>query len=167
MVRKIEDFLTGWAYESEATLKLLNVITDDILDKPVTGYNRTLGFVAWHVVTSNIDMAVRTGLKIDGPSLDAPPPKKISEIADTYKKVSDTLAAEIKTKWTDDSLNIENDMYGEKWKNGNTLASILGHQTHHRGQMTVLMRILGLKTVPGVYGPSQEEWTAYGMEPKP
>ena len=40
----------------------------------------------------------------------------------------------------------------------------LSHQTHHRGQMTVLMRQAGL-TVPGVYGPAREEWAAMGMEP--
>jgi len=38
------------------------------------------------------------------------------------------------------------------------------HQAHHRGQMTVLMRQAGMK-VPGVYGPSKEEWSAFGMEP--
>ncbi|MCK4657684.1 MAG: hypothetical protein KAT85_11650, partial [candidate division Zixibacteria bacterium] len=34
---------------------------------------------------------------------------------------------------------------------------------HHRGQMTVLMRQAGLK-VPGVYGPSMEEWEHFGMK---
>jgi len=38
------------------------------------------------------------------------------------------------------------------------------HQTHHRAQMTVLMRQAGLK-VPGVYGPSREEWSQMGMPP--
>jgi uncharacterized damage-inducible protein DinB len=41
----------------------------------------------------------------------------------------------------------------------------MSHEIHHRGQMTVLMRQAGLK-VPGVYGPSREEWTAYGMPPQ-
>lgn len=41
-----------------------------------------------------------------------------------------------------------------------------GLETHHLGQMTVLMRQAGLN-VPGVYGPSKEEWTAYGMPEPP
>jgi uncharacterized damage-inducible protein DinB len=64
--------------------------------------------------------------------------------------------------WDDTSLDVEDDMYGEKWKRGFTLGSLVLHQTHHRAQMTVLMRQAGLK-VPGVYGPSREEWTTYGL----
>jgi uncharacterized damage-inducible protein DinB len=55
-------------------------------------------------------------------------------------------------------------MYGEKWKRAQTLASLVFHQIHHRGQMTVLMRQAGLK-VPGIYGPAREEWSAWGMSP--
>ena len=45
------------------------------------------------------------------------------------------------------------------------LSSLIRHQAHHRGQMTVLMRQAGLP-VPGVYGPAREEWKAYGQEPE-
>jgi uncharacterized damage-inducible protein DinB len=31
-------------------------------------------------------------------------------------------------------------MYGEPWKRGFVLSALIGHQTHHRAQMTVLMR---------------------------
>ena len=67
--------------------------------------------------------------------------------------------------WTDEDLEVEDDMYGEMWARGKSLAAVVGHQTHHRGQMTVLMRQAGL-TVPGVYGPAREEWAAYGMPPQ-
>ena len=43
-----------------------------------------------------------------------------------------------------------------------TLQILLFHQTHHRGQMTVLMRQAGLP-VPGMYGPAKEDWAKYGM----
>ncbi|MFN7118131.1 MAG: DinB family protein, partial [Saprospiraceae bacterium] len=39
---------------------------------------------------------------------------------------------------------------------------LVKHQAHHRAQMTVIMRILGMK-VPGIYGPSSEEWAALGI----
>jgi len=58
----------------------------------------------------------------------------------------------------------ELDMYGEKWARGHTLMVLCTHQTHHRGQMTVLMRQAGLK-VPGVCGPSKEEWAQFGLPP--
>jgi uncharacterized damage-inducible protein DinB len=57
-------------------------------------------------------------------------------------------------------------IYGEKWPRGLTLSILIGHQTHHRGQMTVLMRQAGLP-VPGVVGPSKEEWAAMGMPVQP
>jgi uncharacterized damage-inducible protein DinB len=167
MFRKIEDFLMVWSDESEATLKILNAIPDDVFDKPITGYNKTLCSLAWHLVTCIVSLANMIGLKVDGPGSEIPPPKKISELANTYKKVSDVFVSEIKTKWNDDSLNIENNMFGTSWKNGATLFTIVTHQIHHRGQMTALMRILGLKTVPGVYGPSKEEMAAFNMEAQP
>ena len=66
--------------------------------------------------------------------------------------------------WSDATLEVEDEMYGQKWPRGSTLQALIVHQAHHRGQMTVLMRQAGLK-VPGVYGPAREEWTAYGMQP--
>lgn len=48
------------------------------------------------------------------------------------------------------------------WKRGTTLGIIISHQIHHRAQLTIVMRLNGLK-VPGVYGPSKEEWKGYGM----
>ncbi|HBP64402.1 MAG TPA: hypothetical protein DD730_09030 [Desulfosporosinus sp.] len=55
-------------------------------------------------------------------------------------------------------------MYGETWTNGHTLRALIDHQIHHRGQITVLMRQAGLK-VPGIYGPSREDWRQMGMKP--
>ena len=68
----------------------------------------------------------------------------------------------MKTNWNDETLEIEDTMYGENWQRGMTLTALLMHQAHHRGQMTVLMRQAGLK-VPGVYGPAMEDWAAYGQ----
>jgi uncharacterized damage-inducible protein DinB len=44
------------------------------------------------------------------------------------------------------------------------LTVLLRHEIHHRAQMTVLMRQAGLR-VPGVYGPSREEWAAMQAQP--
>ena len=60
-------------------------------------------------------------------------------------------------------LMLEDDMYGEMWAKGKTLGVLVTHQIHHRAQLTIVMRLAGLK-VPGVYGPSNEEWAAMGMQ---
>ena len=73
-------------------------------------------------------------------------------------------AEQIKADWNDSTLNVSDDMYGEKWPRGMTLAVLVSHQTHHRAQMTVLMRQANLR-VPGVYGPAREEWAPMGVQP--
>jgi len=162
MFRKIEDFLGSWAYETEATLKVLENLTDGALDQKVYSEGRSLARIAWHIVQTLPEMGGRTGLKILGPAEGDPVPSAAAEISSSFKEAADSLAHEIRTAWGDTHLEVEDDMYGEQWPRGKTLAALLNHQTHHRGQMTVLMRQAGLQ-VPGVYGPSLEEWAAYGM----
>ena len=91
-------------------------------------------------------------------------PTQASAIVSAYDAVAQSLAEQIRERWTDATLPELDDMYGEKWKRGFTLAVLIRHQAHHRGQMTVLMRQAGLK-VPGVYGPAREEWLGMGMQP--
>jgi uncharacterized damage-inducible protein DinB len=162
MFRTIQDFLDSWRYERIATLKNLKCLTDASLSQKITPDSRSLGFLAWHLVISIVEMGSKSGLKIPGPPEDSPVPKNASEIVSAYDQASETLSAEVKSKWTDAMLLNEIDMYGQKWTIGATLTSIIYHQTHHRGQMTVLMRQAGLK-VHGVYGPSKEEWAHIGM----
>ncbi|MBS1517311.1 MAG: DinB family protein [Bacteroidetes bacterium] len=166
MFRTTEDFIKDWKFESDSTLKVINSLTDESLDQKISPDGRTLGFLAWHLAITIPEMMGLTGLKINGPGEKSPCPEKVSEILDEFKKASDSLIDEIKKNWNDDILQTEDELYGEKWKKGLTLFYLMLHQTHHRGQMTVLMRQAGLK-VPGIYGPSREEWISMGMEPLP
>ena len=163
MFRRVADFLKAWERESASTLKVLRALTDGSLAQAVTGDDRTLGRLAWHIATTPGEMMERTGLAVAGPAHDSPPPASAEAIVAGYeaaaRAVRDGVAA-----WTDASLEVEDEMYGERWPRGLTLQALVAHQAHHRGQMTVLMRQAGLK-VPGVYGPSREEWTAFGMQP--
>jgi uncharacterized damage-inducible protein DinB len=161
MIRKIEDFLLAWKSLSEGTARALDALTDEALSQPVVAGGRTLGRIAWHVVTSVPEMAFRTGLRFEAPAEDAPIPSA-AEMAATYRKLAEALAEAVRRDWTDETLLMEDDMYGEKWPRGRTLSVLMDHETHHRGQMTVLMRQAGL-AVPGVCGPSKEEWAAFGM----
>jgi uncharacterized damage-inducible protein DinB len=162
MFRMIADFLKAWTGEREATLRILKALTDDSLGQAVTDDHRTLGRMAWHLAQSVSEMMPRTGLTITEPAQDAPVPRSAAAIVEAYEKASKAVADEIVSKWTDASLEVEDEMYGEKWARGQTLRALIVHQAHHRGQMTVLMRQAGLK-VPGVYGPAREEWAGFGM----
>ena len=174
MFNTINEFLNDWQYESSATLKIFDSLTDQSLSQTVYPGGRSLGRLAWHITQMVYDMISKTNLvrtdsfgeseKIEGYEKDTPVPKSAKEIADKYNFISTKLSEELKKKWTDKSLDEEINMYGENWEKGTVLSSLIKHQAHHRGQMTVLMRQAGLK-VPGVYGPSKEEWAAMNMQP--
>lgn len=162
MYRTIEDFRKGWETQREGTLKILRALTDESLAQPVAADSRTLGRIGWHVVVSVGEMARHAGLQVDAPPDDAPMPASAAEFAATYEAVAGRLPDAVRAAWTDEDLSGLIDMYGEKWTRGLALAVLIGHEIHHRGQMTVLMRQAGL-VVPGVMGPAREEWAAYGM----
>lgn len=163
MYYTIEEFINDWKNEAGLTQKVLDTLTDESLNQQVTAEDRTLGRLAWHVVTSLDEMLSRTGLTIEAVKHETPVPSSAKVIADSYRTSSENMLAAIKEHWTDESLKEMDDMYGEQWPKGLTVSVIISHQTHHRGQMTVLMRQAGLK-VPGVYGPAREEWSEFGME---
>jgi uncharacterized damage-inducible protein DinB len=162
MYRTIQDFLTDWTQESESTLKMFKNLTDSSLNQKVSANGRTLGFLAWHIVLTLGEMGEKAGLKVDAPPENEHDPKEASVIVAAYEKAEASLARDVKQKWNDGMLAEEIDMYGEKWTRSATLNSLVKHQIHHRAQLTVLMRQAGL-IVPGIYGPSREEWSQFGM----
>lgn len=164
MFRRIADFEKSWAADSESTLKVLRAVTDASLGQSVTPGGRTLGRLAWHITCALGEMPGHVGLKVDSPGYESDPPGSAAAIAAAYERASRSLLEQIKT-WSDATLDIEDDMYGQRWARAFTLHALLEHQIHHRGQMTVLMRQAGLR-VPGIYGPAREDWAAMGREPE-
>jgi len=163
MFYKIDDFIKAWNQVSEGTGKIMDELTDGSLGQSIANHHRTLGRIAFHIAQTLGEMMDKTGLKLDGPNEKSALPSSVEEIRNGYKTSAASLTEQVKQNWTDESLLQEDDLYGEKWKRGLTLRILVDHEIHHRGQMTVLMRQAGLK-LPGLYGPSKEEWTVYGMK---
>ena len=163
MIHSIEEFLTDWGHESNSTQKILDAITEESLNLQINNDYRTLATLAGHIVTSLHEMLSRTGLDFVGADHESQVPLTAKEIADGYRTSSQNMIKAIQEQWTDESLKEIDDMYGEQWPKGLTLSVLSKHQIHHRGQLTVLMRLAGVR-VPGVYGPSREEWAEIGME---
>jgi uncharacterized damage-inducible protein DinB len=162
LIKSITDFENWWSNESPATRKILDVLTDKSLEQKVTDDHRTLGRIAWHIVQSMGEMAARVGIKVDGPGEKEPVPTSAAVIQRAYDKAAKSLLEEIKSNWNDETLLQEDDMYGSMWTRSFTLFVLIGHEIHHRAQMTILMRQAGLR-LPGIYGPALEEWSDYGM----
>lgn len=162
MYRKIADFESAWKYEVEQTTKLLRNLTDESLSQKVSEDGRELGFLAWHMAQTMEEMPKLVGLTVDAPSPETECPTDASAIADAFETAGNSVLEQVKENWTDETLEIEDELYGETWSRGMTLLYLMLHQAHHRGQITVLMRQAGLKVV-GIYGPAKEEWEAQGM----
>ena len=163
MFHTIEEFVAAWQGLTTGTQQLMDAMTDPSLDQPVADDHRTLGRVAWHIVQTIPEMLLNTGLRAEGPAEDAPVPASAQAIADAYRATSASLLEQIQNEWTDASLEVEDDLYGQKWKRGYTLTALLHHEIHHRGQMSVLLRQAGIR-VPGTYGPAKEDWASMNME---
>jgi len=163
MFYKIEDFKNEWKTESEATLKIFSNLTDESLNQEVYEGGRSIKDLAWHITNSLEEMLNTAGIPIEGFDENQPAPNSVNEIKEIYEKYSEAVVNSVTKNWKDENLKDEINMYGEMWSKGLILSILIVHQIHHRAQITVLMRQAGLK-VPGIYGPSKEEWQAMGME---
>lgn len=161
----IDDFIRDWKTEEEFTLKLFLNIDDEHLSPKASDNTRSLGRLAWHITQTLTEMNYKAGLLKEDSLEDKPIPATMKEIIDTYKKYSDELVNAVNTVWNDDDLRKSIELYGQTFERGQVLSMLVKHQIHHRAQMTILMRLHSLK-VPGIYGPSKEEWKSYGMEPQ-
>ena len=163
MVRRIDDFIEEWAFESESTSKVIagthrSVARTAGLARRAHGRHAGVAPCAddsRYALARRAGgdrtcraRATRLGVVTSGPPTIAPSRPRRDAIAST---------------WTDASLEEMRDMYGRPWKNGTTLRALISHQAHHRGQLTVLMRQAGLR-VPGIYGPAREDWASMGMK---
>lgn len=164
MYATIDQFIGHWQFESASTQSVFDALTDASLSREAYPGGRTIGRLAWHIAQTIPEMMARTGLKIDGVDEHAPVPSSAAAIANGYRAAAASLAEQIRSRWIDPTLEETDDMYGERWTRRMTLSALVSHQTHHRGQLTVLMRQAGLP-IPGIYGPTKEAWAQMGMEP--
>ncbi|MEH7109947.1 DinB family protein [Bacillus sp. JJ1764] len=162
MYTSIQEFIGDWTHEAGSTQKVFDALTDASLQQMVSAEDRSLGKIAWHIVTSTSGMLSEFGLKVEQVENANQVPDSAKEIADTFRKVTaDTMEA-VK-QWSDSSLSDKIHVFGREMAKAVTLDLLIKHLIHHRGQITVLMRQAGVK-VPGIYGPAREEWSLIGME---
>jgi uncharacterized damage-inducible protein DinB len=163
MFHTLAEFKRIWGFESAATIKILECLTDDSLPTMIDAEHRSLGRLANHLIETLTEMPKRMGLPLEE---EFPAHTTTAALVADYRAKSDALIAAIDATWTDAVLSEMRDMYGEQWTVSDALQSLVMHQCHHRGQMTVLMRQAGLQ-VAGIYGPAKHEWVHMNMQPLP
>ncbi|MGP4039238.1 DinB family protein [Gracilibacillus sp. D59] len=155
MYRKVDDFITDWKNGAQGTIQVLESLTDEKLDQAIVEGHSTLGWLGWHLATAPAFFAGVVGLNVKASGNPSQVPAQAETIVQAYKKIVDDVQKEAELL-TDDQLAEEIDSFGNTTTRGAMLRTLIDHQTHHRGQMTVLLRQAGLK-VPGVMGPTKEE----------
>lgn len=154
-----KEFVDDWTRESGISLKVERALTDPSLSWKTDPEGRTLGQLAWHMVIMIGMTGSAVGLEVDAPPRGAEPPASAAGIADAYEKAARAMGEQAAKRLKDEQLGAEISLFGRTMSRATALQSLVRHQIHHRGQMTVLVRQAGL-IVPGVYGPSREESAA-------
>ncbi|GAF64558.1 hypothetical protein BTS2_1451 [Bacillus sp. TS-2] len=156
MFRKLDDFVNIWQVESQKTIQLLTHVTDETLDQTIVEDHNTIGWLSWHLGVSVIGLGGLASIPFSINKDQKQIPRTADEIVNTYEIATSEFLSYVKKNWDDEELLKEIDMFGQKIPLGTLLFMIIEHQTHHRGQLTVLMRQAGLK-VTGLFGPTKEE----------
>lgn len=154
MYRVAEDFVQDWTMASKGALKVLQAIPDAKMDVSIVEGHNSLGWLSWHLVSVAGAFGQFAGLQIPAPGPDMKQPETMAEIAEKYEMVMAAYKKEAATL-TEEELVEEVPAFGGTMKRGALLRMVITHQTHHIGQMTVLLRQSGLK-VPPVMGPTKE-----------
>ncbi|WP_042463154.1 DinB family protein [Neobacillus dielmonensis] len=162
MFTSVAEFIEEWNQEAVSTQNVLDALTNESLHQQVSSEDRTLGRIAWHIVTSTPGMLMEFGVEVSPVENSETVPAAAKEIAGTFRRVASDAAHAVKEQWTDETLNEIVNAFGMSMPRSATLSLLIKHIIHHRGQMTVLMRQAGIR-VPGVYGPAREEWSQIGM----
>lgn len=153
MYRTVQDFLNDWSRSAQGTLKVLQSLTDDKLDQAIVEGHSTLGWLGWHLASSPAFFMKQVGLSVEPAGSE--PPGKASEIVQAYSKMVEDVKREVEQHLTDEKMVENVETFAGVVPRGAMLRTLIDHQTHHRGQMTVLLRQAGLH-VPGVLGPTKE-----------
>ncbi|MCT4781675.1 MULTISPECIES: DinB family protein [Exiguobacterium] len=154
MYRTKQDLITDWTKSSAGTLDVLRAVTDETLMHAIVPGHNSLGWIGWHVTTALGYFTNLLGFRLSPLKSLAQPTDALS-IANQYERYARELA-EAAEQFSDAYLLEEVDVHGTAMPRGAVLRMMMNHQTHHRGQMTVLLRQAGLP-VPAVMGPTKEQ----------
>ncbi len=159
MYKTIAEFVEDWTRESSISLKVQRALTDESLSHMSDPEGESLGKIAWHMVVMIGMSGSALGLDVAAPQRGAEQPRSAASIADAYQTAAQSLGEQATKKLKDEQLPSEVAYFGRSVPTAGVMQSLIRHQIHHRGQMTMLMRQAHV-VVPGVYGPSREDTAA-------
>ena len=105
MYSSIVGFIDDWNQEAASTQNILDALTNISLQQQVSSDDRTLGRIAWHIVTSTPGMLSEFGINVPEVENTKTVPQSAKEIAGIFRRVSADTAHAVKEQWTDASLS--------------------------------------------------------------
>ncbi|PYQ27723.1 MAG: damage-inducible protein DinB [Acidobacteria bacterium] len=159
----LDPILGEISFELPTTLRVLERVPGDKLDWAPHAKSMTIGRLAWHI--AGIPLRVQTMLEagdFDIVKAGAPPmPADAKEFPPTLQRNMDSLLAYLRSQ---DEATLKSQFtlrMGEKVlqqvpKIAIVRSILLNHSYHHRGQLSVYLRLLDIP-VPVIYGRSADE----------
>jgi uncharacterized damage-inducible protein DinB len=155
--------LPEWENEMRNTRRALERVPADRLDFRPHELSWTLGELATHV--AYLPRWVTVALTTDELDLaDTPPNRAVGSTDELLAAFEANIA-----KGTEALSSSSDETFGSPWtlrKDGHVVFTmpkaavirsfVMNHIIHHRGQLTIYLRLVGAK-VPGLYGPSADE----------
>src|SRR5215472_2022721 len=155
---ELEMFLERWDREAEGTLRLLRALSAGQYDFRPDASGRSLGELAWHL--AELDAYVSFAVASGSFSVEAKPPNikrpmTIEALAPGYKQIHEEARERLRALNAAD-LDREMEFFGSTMTVNSLLWNVmLLHSIHHRGQLSLLVRLAG-GVVPELFGPTRE-----------
>ena len=161
-MRIAETFLAELDREAGGTIKALERVPKDKLDWRPHAKSRTVGELAQHVASlpAFAALGLQAGKREMGSSRPASPPN--TDFAATFRKSVEDFKSAV-SQMSDERLQSETFSFTMDDKPVRTFSKVdflrhvvMNHFIHHRGQLTVYLRLLDIP-VPAIYGVSADE----------
>jgi uncharacterized damage-inducible protein DinB len=162
-MRIVDPLLTELENEAKISRRVLDRVPEDKLAWKPHPKSRSLGELAWHlaIVPSEIASVASNDVYELGSSTPPPAPATKSEIIEGFNRCLAEGKAYLNQ--LDDSRTMATWKLTKQGKElmavpriGFLRAIMLNHSYHHRGQLSVYLRLLDVP-VPSIYGPSADE----------
>lgn len=156
--------LMEFDHEMESTRKLLTRVPDDRLAWTPHDKSMTLGGLALHIAglpAWGLHILERTTFDLSEVPSNRDQPASARQIVDcftaaatTTRSALDKTDAEFAGPWT---LTRGREKMFSMPKSAALRSFVFSHLIHHRGQLSVYLRLIGI-AVPAIYGPSADEF---------
>ena len=156
---KLIEELTG---EARTTRRLLERLPEDRFDWKPHAKSMTLGQLSMHIAGLPLGIAMLVEqLSVEAPVVPLPSPRSRSEVLESLDRSIEEASRRL-AEWSDQDLDAEWTLTVKgapilSMPRGDLLRALMfNHVYHHRGQLTVYLRLLDVP-LPPTYGPTADE----------